>query len=126
MWPTADSVSASRLRQRTGRGRVDEYDVSNPFPECQRCLIGTLLPLSDYDRGGATLVYKAWVCSNPACGFNLKIRRGDIVRDEPIGRGRPSHRRGTSPSAGGEGEGGSIESPRATTLERESGRDPLP
>ncbi len=121
MRPMADSVSASRLGQRTGRGwRVDESDGSDRFPECQRCRTGTLLPLSDYDRGGAMLVYKAWVCSNPACGFNLKIRRGDIVRDEPIGRGRPR------PPAGGAGEGRSVEPRRATTLERESGRDPLP
>ena len=99
---------------------MDEYDVSDRFPECRRCQAGTLLPLSDYAPGGAMLVYKAWVCSNPACGFNLKIRRGDIVCDEPIGRGRPR------PPAGGAGEGRSVKSPRATTLERESGRDPLP
>jgi hypothetical protein len=24
------------------------------------------------------------VCTNPDCGFNLKIRNGDVYRDEPI------------------------------------------
>ena len=37
---------------------------------CQRCDTGTLVPLSDYGGEGATLVFKAWVCTNPACGFN--------------------------------------------------------
>lgn len=62
----------------------DEVEEFEQFPVCQRCQIGTLLPFSDHERDGATLRYKAWVCSNPGCGFNLKIRRGDIVRDEPI------------------------------------------
>ena len=51
---------------------------------CQRCDTGTLVPLSDYGGEGATLVFKAWVCTNPACGFNLKIRKGKIHIDEPV------------------------------------------
>ena len=48
------------------------------FPECQSCATGVLLPLSDYGRDGATIQYKAWVCSNPECGFNLRIDNGEI------------------------------------------------
>ena len=48
------------------------------FPACRRCSVGTLLPLSDYGRDGAPITYKAWVCNNPACGFNLRIDNGEI------------------------------------------------
>ena len=48
------------------------------FPECQKCATGVLLPLSDYGREGATIQYKAWVCSNPECGFNIRIDNGEI------------------------------------------------
>jgi hypothetical protein len=49
------------------------------FPRCQKCETGILLPLSDYGRDGAPIRYKAWVCSNPECGFNLRIDNGDIT-----------------------------------------------
>ena len=39
---------------------------------------GILLPLSDYGRDGAAIHYKAWVCNNPDCGFNLRIDNGEI------------------------------------------------
>lgn len=48
------------------------------FPECQKCNTGLLVPLSDYGRDGATIMYKAWNCSNPDCGFNIRIDNGDI------------------------------------------------
>jgi hypothetical protein len=37
-----------------------------------------LLPLSDYGRDGAPIMYKAWVCNNPECGFNIRIDNGEI------------------------------------------------
>jgi len=46
--------------------------------ECLKCNKGTLLPLSDYGRDGAPIQYKAWVCSNPGCGFNIRIDNGEI------------------------------------------------
>jgi hypothetical protein len=52
--------------------------MENGFPECQKCHVGVLAPLSDYGREGATIRYKAWVCTNPACGFNIRIDNGDI------------------------------------------------
>ncbi len=61
---------------------------------CQRCDAGTLVPLSDYGGEGASLVFKAWVCTNPTCGFNLKIRHGEIYIDEPILDGATRQPRG--------------------------------
>jgi len=54
------------------------------FPKCQKCSTGDLVPLSDFGNQGATIQYKAWVCTNPNCGFNLKIRNGDVYVNEPI------------------------------------------
>ena len=53
-------------------------------PKCMKCEIGQLVPLSDYGGQGAAVHYKAWVCINPGCGFNIKIRNGDIYLNEPI------------------------------------------
>ncbi len=57
------------------------------FPQCKKCNEGILVPLSDYGREGAPITYKAWVCTNPDCGFNIKIRNGDLYIDEPIASG---------------------------------------
>lgn len=54
------------------------------FPKCLKCNTGDLVPLSDFGSQGAAIHYKAWVCTNPDCGFNLKIRNGDIYINEPI------------------------------------------
>jgi len=48
------------------------------FTECLHCNKGVLLPLSDYGRDGAPIRYKAWVCSDPECGFNIRIDNGEI------------------------------------------------
>ena len=55
------------------------------FPRCQKCDTGILLPLSDYGREGASIRYKAWVCSNPVCGFNIRIDIGEISLGRSIG-----------------------------------------
>ena len=55
------------------------------FPSCQKCDIGKLLPLSDYGRDGASIHYKAWVCSNPECGFTLRIDNGEVSIGKTIG-----------------------------------------
>jgi hypothetical protein len=54
------------------------------FPKCQKCKVGDLVPLSDFGSQGAPIHYKAWVCTNPDCGFNIKIRNGDVYINEPI------------------------------------------
>ena len=60
------------------------------FPRCLTCQEAgaVLVPLSDYGGQGAAVHYKAWVCTNPNCGFNLKIRNGDIYLNERIIPGR--------------------------------------
>ena len=60
--------------------RVEQFS----FPKCQKCGTGDLVPLSDFGSQGASICYKAWVCTNPECGYNLKIRNGDVYIDEPI------------------------------------------
>ena len=53
-------------------------ETSAQFPNCMKCGEGVLIPLSDYGREGAAIRYKAWVCSNPECGFNIRIDNGEI------------------------------------------------
>ena len=48
------------------------------LPSCLKCGSGVLLPLSDYGRDGAPITFKAWVCNNPDCGFNIRIDNGEI------------------------------------------------
>jgi hypothetical protein len=55
------------------------------FPECVKCVKGVLLPLSDYGRDGAPITYKAWVCNNPGCGYNLRIDNGEISLGRTVG-----------------------------------------
>jgi hypothetical protein len=57
------------------------------LPTCQKCKSAQLVPLSDFGSQGAAIHYKAWVCVNPQCGFNIKIRNGDLYIDEPITSG---------------------------------------
>lgn len=64
-----------------------EGKVHMEFPKCQKCGVGDLVPLSDFGSQGAPIHYKAWVCTNPDCLFNLKIRNGDVYINEPINNG---------------------------------------
>jgi hypothetical protein len=61
--------------------------VEIAFPKCQKCKEGDLVPLSDFGSQGAPIHFKAWACTNPECGFNIKIRNGDLYVDEPISSG---------------------------------------
>ena len=56
------------------------------FPQCQKCNKGVLIPLSDYGREGASIMYKAWVCTNPDCGFHLRIDNGEVSIGKDIGK----------------------------------------
>ncbi len=49
------------------------------LPKCQKCDAGLLIPLSDYGQEGATGLFKAWVCTNPSCGFSIRIDKGDVT-----------------------------------------------
>lgn len=67
---------------------LEEVSVElTSFPKCQKCTDGDLVPLSDFGSQGAPIQYKAWVCTNPDCGFNIKIRNGDVYLNEPITSG---------------------------------------
>ena len=59
--------------------------MEREFPVCQKCTTGTLLPLSDYGREGASIMFKAWVCSNPDCGFNIRIDNGEVSLGKALG-----------------------------------------
>jgi hypothetical protein len=52
--------------------------MERDFPECKKCSTGVLIPLSDYGREGSSIMYKAWVCTNPDCGFNIRIDNGEV------------------------------------------------
>ena len=56
------------------------------WPSCQKCSQGVLIPLSDYGREGAPIMYKAWVCSNHESGFNLRLDNGEISLGRVIGQ----------------------------------------
>ncbi len=49
------------------------------FPKCLLCEKGVLVPLSDYGRG-SEIRYKAWVCSNPECGYHIRIDNGEVTK----------------------------------------------
>jgi hypothetical protein len=54
------------------------------LPNCLVCHrkgeTSKLIPLSDYGQDGATVQYKAWICSNPDCTFAVRIDKGTISR----------------------------------------------
>ena len=62
--------------------------MEKQYPECQKCATGVLIPLSDYGRDGASIEYKAWVCTNPDCGFHIRIDNGEISLGESIGQSK--------------------------------------
>lgn len=60
--------------------------MERDFPQCQKCSTGVLIPLSDYGREGSSVMYKAWVCTNPNCGFNIRIDNGEVSMGKQIGQ----------------------------------------
>ncbi len=54
------------------------------YPNCLKCNAGLLVPLSDYGQEGATVTYKAWACTNPDCGFSLRIDKGEVTYGRKI------------------------------------------
>lgn len=55
-----------------------------PWPQCRKCGKGDLVPLSDYGTEGAAIMYKAWICTNPSYGYNLKIHKGNLYVNKPV------------------------------------------
>src|SRR5262249_3325484 len=85
--PRLPAIRARGCRWRAGR--VASVDISS-FPKCVKCKAGDLVPLSDFGSQGAAIHFKAWACTNPECGFNIKIRNGAPYIDEPTASG-PLH-----------------------------------
>ncbi|HMO17398.1 MAG TPA: hypothetical protein PKA63_04695 [Oligoflexia bacterium] len=54
------------------------------FPKCMKCNQGVLIPLSDYGQEGSAVTYKAWACTNPDCGFSLRIDKGEVSYGKKI------------------------------------------
>jgi hypothetical protein len=77
---------------RTGAAAGDSREeetvvpVTTELPPCRKCGNGQLLPMSDYGRDGAPITFKAWVCSNPDCGFNIRIDNGELSFGRALGQ----------------------------------------
>ncbi len=69
---------AGRLAVVPGKEEVME------FPKCQKCNNGVLIPLSDYGQEGSSVLFKAWVCTNPDCGFSLRVDKGEVSYGKKI------------------------------------------
>lgn len=59
------------------------------FPKCVKCGDGDIIPLSDTSVGQApaSVTFKAWVCTNPECGYNVRFKNGEIIINAPITNG---------------------------------------
>jgi hypothetical protein len=54
------------------------------YPNCMKCGQGVLIPLSDYGQEGSAVTFKAWACTNPECGFSLRIDKGEVSYGKKI------------------------------------------
>jgi hypothetical protein len=54
------------------------------LPKCRKCDAGAMIPLSDYGPGSSAVVFKAWVCANLACGFSIRIDKGEVTYGKKI------------------------------------------
>jgi hypothetical protein len=52
--------------------------MEGTIARCTECNEGLWVPFSDFHHGGAAVQYKAWACTNPNCGFGMRIDRGDV------------------------------------------------
>ena len=63
----------------SGGGDVMGTVTPMDLPKCQKCGDGSMIPLSDCGQGGSAVVFKAWVCANPECGFSIRVDKGEIT-----------------------------------------------
>lgn len=57
------------------------------YPKCVKCASGVLIPLSDFGPDGASVMYKAWACTSPLCGFLVRVDKGAVT----FGKIEPRH-----------------------------------
>lgn len=67
------------MAQKNNPRKKGRMKMEQAFPKCLQCKNGVMLPLSDYGRDGAPIMYKAWVCSDADCGFAIRIDNGEIT-----------------------------------------------
>src|SRR5512144_1593672 len=72
-----DRLSLPGRGRSSGRRRME-------LPKCQKCNNGVLIPLSDYGQEGASVIFKAWACTNPECGFSLRVDKGEVSYGKKI------------------------------------------
>src|SRR2546421_10997414 len=89
-----------RASSASSKGGREESMLSETLPlvRCKKCGIGTMLPLSDYGQDGAAILYKAWVCDSPTCGYNLRIDRGQVTYGDLVQPKAQEPRSGILPS----------------------------
>lgn len=63
---------------------MSDGKVPATYPPCLKCNHGVLIPLSDYGQDGASVNFKAWACTNPECGFSLRIDKGEVTYGRKI------------------------------------------
>src|SRR5438128_1303000 len=90
----------SVVRHLTGGREESMLSESLPLVRCKKCGIGTMLPLSDYGQEGAAILYKAWVCDSPTCGYNLRIDRAQLPYGDLPQPNAPQHPRARTPATG--------------------------
>ena len=83
-------TSARSTKRR--RGMAEDTIDTMGWPRCTACDNGVLVPLSDFGGQGAAVHYKAWVCTDHRCLWNIKIRNGDVYVNEPIYDGQEERR----------------------------------
>ena len=52
--------------------------------KCKKCKDGVLIPLSAYGQEGAAVIFKAWACTDPDCGFSLRVDKGEVTYGKKI------------------------------------------
>lgn len=78
--PTGLFTDPERTDREEARRMVDHKGApAASTPTCLKCHLGVLLPLSDYGQDGSSVLYKAWVCTNPECGFSIRIDKGEVT-----------------------------------------------
>jgi hypothetical protein len=77
----AGTKAAAELNQGlevNGPPVASERDPCFVVPRCQTCGTGYLVPFSDYGDG-APVIFKAYVCINPDCGWSIRIDKGVVT-----------------------------------------------
>jgi hypothetical protein len=54
------------------------------LPKCQKCKAGILIPLCDFGQEGAAVIFMAWACTDPECGFSLRVDKGEVSYGKKI------------------------------------------